>query len=311
MPPATVDAGILELATKQFGVIRRNDALDAGLSNRQVRGRLDGGLWSAHSKDVFLVAGMPATAEQALLAAAWAVAGWGSHTSAGWRHGLQEKPPELPHVSTRFDQCRELHGEQMVIHRPSVLGPADRTIRRGIPVTTVERTLLDLGAVLEVDDVRTCLERALRLRLTHIDRLVARFLRLGGQGRAGSAAARAVLREVDQDMAVLESDLESLLLRVLMDAGLPLPDLQYSVRVGDHRYRLDMAYPDLKIAIEADGFAVHGERSAFENDRRRQNDLVLAGWQVLRFTWRQICREPEQVVAAIRLVLDRATRHRP
>jgi very-short-patch-repair endonuclease len=67
---------------------------------------------------------------------------------------------------------------------------------------------------------------------------------------------------------------------------------------------IDLAYPHLRIAIELDGWATHGVRSAFESDRIRANDLVLMGWTVLRFTWsmsdRYLC---ETVLAAI----ERAT----
>jgi very-short-patch-repair endonuclease len=71
-----------------------------------------------------------------------------------------------------------------------------------------------------------------------------------------------------------------------------------------------MAYPELRIAIEADGFAVHGTRPAFEDDRARQNRLMLAGWQVLRFTWRQVCRQPESVVDQLRTAVAGAARRR-
>lgn len=103
---------------------------------------------------------------------------------------------------------------------------------------------------------------------------------------------------------VTESELESLLLRIVIAAGLPSPVPQLRVHISDTIYRLDFAYPEQRIAIEGDGFGFHSDRRAFESDRSRQNDLVLAGWLVLRFTWRQIVHEPDLVAARIRAALD-------
>ena len=172
-------------------------------------------------------------------------------------------------------------------------------------MTSIERTLCDLGAVVDIATVRECVLRALQRGLTHPDRLIRRHLELGGKGRPGSAAARMVLAEVDVDLMLLESDLESALLAVILDAGLPRPVLQHPVRLDGQRYRIDMAYPEMMVAIEADGFVVHSGRSVFEDDRSRQNALALAGWTVLRFTWRQVCTRPGWVVAQICDALDR------
>ena len=98
---------------------------------------------------------------------------------------------------------------------------------------------------------------------------------------------------------MLESDLEARLLRTIVDAGLPAPIPQFHVTIGTARYRLDFAYPTERLVIEGDGFAFHAGREQFENDRRRQNDLVLAGWRILRFTWRQVCAEPVGVARQI------------
>ena len=72
--------------------------------------------------------------------------------------------------------------------------------------------------------------------------------------------------------------------RWLTAAGLPAPVPQLPVLVGDRRYRLDLAYPEQRIAIELDGWAAHRSRRAFDLDRARGNDLELASWTLLRFT---------------------------
>ena len=97
-------------------------------------------------------------------------------------------------------------------------------------------------------------------------------------------------------MAPAESDLETLLSKILRDGGLPAPVRQFEVVVAGQRFRLDAAYPELMIFMEGDGFGVHSPRGSFERDRSRQNLLVVAGWLPLRFTWRRLCRSPEGVV---------------
>ena len=110
------------------------------------------------------------------------------------------------------------------------------------------------------------------------------------RGRPGPAALRSLLVERDPSLAPAESDLETLLSKILRDGGLPAPVRQFEVVVAGQRFRLDAAYPELMIFMEGDGFGVHSPRGPFERDRSRQNLLVVAGWLPLRFTWRRLCR---------------------
>ena len=103
----------------------------------------------------------------------------------------------------------------------------------------------------------------------------------------------------DPNLAPAESDLETLLLRIHRDAGLPDPVRQLEVCAGDTMFRLDVAYPELKIFMEGDGFGVHSTRSAFERDRDRQNLLAIDGWLPLRFTWRHLCHDARRVVSHV------------
>jgi very-short-patch-repair endonuclease len=75
--------------------------------------------------------------------------------------------------------------------------------------------------------------------------------------------------------------------------------------VGDRR--LDFAYPDQKIMIELDGRIDHSKKRIFEDDRKRQNDLVLAGWTVLRFTWDDVTKRPAEVARTIERALAGCT----
>jgi very-short-patch-repair endonuclease len=72
--------------------------------------------------------------------------------------------------------------------------------------------------------------------------------------------------------------------RALVAGGLAEPEQQYRVQLGDRVYRIDLAYPHKRLAIEVDGWDVHRTRDAFDNDRARSNSLEVAGWHVVRFT---------------------------
>jgi len=111
---------------------------------------------------------------------------------------------------------------------------------------------------------------------------------------------RSLLVARDPTLAPAESDLETLLSKILRGGGLPDPVRQFPVMISGHSFRLDAAYPELMIFMEGDGFGVHSQRSPFERDRSRQNLLVVAGWLPLRFTWRRLCRSPHDVVSEVR-----------
>lgn len=90
----------------------------------------------------------------------------------------------------------------------------------------------------------------------------------------------------------------------LRQAGLPAPELQHPVRVGENTYRIDLAYPEASLAIELDGGG-HLRRDVWEADHERQNALILAGWTVLRFTWQDYHRRRHRLVREVRAALSR------
>ncbi|MDQ4132342.1 MAG: endonuclease domain-containing protein [Actinomycetota bacterium] len=97
-----------------------------------------------------------------------------------------------------------------------------------------------------------------------------------------------------------DSDLETRVLRLVAASALDLPVQQYRVRLAGRTYRIDLAYPDIKLAVELDGWDAHRSRSAFEHDRARANALVVAGWTVIPFTSRFTDAEILDCIAAAR-----------
>src|SRR5439155_15646509 len=100
--------------------------------------------------------------------------------------------------------------------------------------------------------------------------------------------------------------LETQVLKLLRNAGLPIPILQYVVRDGSRFIaRLDFAYPDQRVAIEADGFRYHDDRQGFDAERARGNEIQALGWHVLRITSKHLQQDPDVVVAWVRRALNR------
>lgn len=124
-------------------------------------------------------------------------------------------------------------------------------------------------------------------------------------GRVGRAIFRRLLEERDERDEAAESPLESRLLRILRKARLPLPVAQFEVRLdGTPVARLDFAYPDRRLGMEADGFRWHSSVGKWRADVQRENRLKLLGWTLLRFTSRDLTEQPELVVQQIRVALE-------
>ena len=183
------------------------------------------------------------------------------------------------------------------VHR-TPLPDEDRTRRGALPVTTPARTWRDLAGVLTPPALLAVTDQFLARWVTRDE--LARHLQGRPTGR-GSARARDVLPIADPRA---ESPMESVLRWLVHDAGLPAPELQHVVRddAGSLLGRADLAWPDRRVLVEFDG-DVHRERDVFVNDLRRQNQLVAAGWTVLRFTSADVLCRPADVVAEIRRTL--------
>jgi hypothetical protein len=156
---------------------------------------------------------------------------------------------------------------------------SDLAFRDGIPVTTPERTLLDLGAVCHESVVEMALDAAEKDGLVTVSGLRRTLQRLGRQGRNGAGVLRRVLDLQYGRPAVPESEMETRLFQVLRRHGLPAPVAQYEIRDGGAFIgRVDAAYPDLRIAIEYDSVEHHTGRRKILADSDRRNRLWAVGW---------------------------------
>ena len=161
-----------------------------------------------------------------------------------------------------------------------------------MPVTSLPRTLLDLAASVRFDWLERMVERAEDLELFDlraVDELLARTVGHPGHGRLRKAIA------LYRPSSFTRSSLERRFLELCLEAGLPQPRTNFVV----HGFELDCYWPEYRFAVELDLFETHGSRAAFERDRKRQEDLLLAGIGMTRVTGPRLEREPEAVIERV------------
>lgn len=182
------------------------------------------------------------------------------------------------------------------VHRSHTLDPLDDIVHEhdGLPVTTVTRTLVDLAGILTPHRLQRVCHRAEVLRRLDAAELLARLDRLPGRPSRSLRAALATLAVAEPD--ITRSELEERFLALVARAGLPPPKV--NAMVGG--YEVDFLWADARLIAETDGAASHLIPTAFERDRRRDAMLLVEGFRVVRFTWRQVTRERRVVTRTLR-----------
>jgi very-short-patch-repair endonuclease len=157
----------------------------------------------------------------------------------------------------------------VILHRPRSL---ELTVHRGIPVTPLGRTIVDVADVVGARELRGLLEQAEVLRL---DCDVVPI-----PGRRGYGRLLAALAEHSPVVSFTRSQLEREFLEICREAGLPKPRMNGIIEGME----VDASWPELRLAVEIDSWKYHGTRSAHGRDRRRSTALQLAGWTPVRLT---------------------------
>jgi very-short-patch-repair endonuclease len=186
------------------------------------------------------------------------------------------------------------------VHVTRQLHQADRTSVGGIPVTSVARTLLDLAETISPTQLRRAYEQAERLRILDVGAI--RSLLARSNGRRGVAALRALLEYDPSPASETRSELESLFLDLVREAGLPLPNVNVMVE----GFEVDAYWPDAKLVVELQGYRNHSHPRAFERDHTKVARLKRAGCDLLPLTWRQLATERAFVAELIRTLRARS-----
>jgi len=291
-----VEEAIAALAARQYGVVSHTQLVGLGVGAGAVKHRVRLGRLQALHRGVYAV-GHVALRHEAWWMAAVLAAGPEavlSHRSAAelWRmrNGSRARIEVTVPRRRRSTARREVHVVEM--------HPDEVTVERGIPVTTPARTLLDLAAVVSADHLQAAFDEAECRRLgspTSLDALLGRY-----QGRRGTRVLHGVLDDHRRNgETVTRSLLERRFLALIDAHRLPRPMINRTGPEGE----LDARWPDQRLVVECDGFAAHGTRAAFERDRARDRELIVAGWRVIRITWRQLTDDADVIVRQIARLL--------
>ncbi|MEA2272948.1 MAG: hypothetical protein QOI98_1656 [Solirubrobacteraceae bacterium] len=219
-----------------------------------------------------------------------------SHRAAGALWELRSSPSGPVDVTIPRRGIKNRPGIRT--HSSRRLLPDDTDEIDRIPCTNVARTLVDLAAVETPQALARAVEKALILRIFDALALNAQLARASGCKGAGTL--RRVISEIADEPPPTSNDFERDFLFLVDEENLSRPIVNGWV-CG---YQVDFHWPDAMLIVETDGRATHDTAIAFERDRQRDLDLELAGWHVVRISWRQLNDEPARVAALLRVKLD-------
>lgn len=280
------------VAGQQLGLITSEQLQAAGISRSAAARRRARGLLQPLLRGVYLVGPAPPLPGVPELAALLACGPQAviSHRSAAALWGLTERKAEDVVVTVVGRHCRTRAG--LCAHRVAALSPADRRVRNGIRLTAPARTLIDFAAGASGAELERSVIEAYALGLVTERQIHAAIDR--SPYRAGVGVLRAYLAGANEP-AISRFESERRLRKLLRSARLPAPVSNVPLA----GYEVDLLWPQHRLIVEFDGYAVHGHRYAFEKDRRRDATHVAIGYRVIRVTWLQLRHEPFVVVANI------------
>jgi hypothetical protein len=294
-----VDRAAAALAGRQHGMVARRQLLELGMTEAMIKTRLrHGGLHRLH-RGIFAYGHRSITIESRWMAAVLAFGPYAvlSHRSAGQLWGLVPRSAIAPEVTR---PGRAGGRPRLVAHKGTLT--ADEVVRvRGIPVTSVPRTIFDLagmGSVKEREVERAWNEmevREYRSRLSVPD-LIARY-----PGRPGTVLLARLAGS--EPVGITRNELEEAFLALIDRFGLPRPRMNAHLAVRDRFYEVDCLWEERKVAIELDGGGAHGTKKAFHEDRERDRILTAERWTTARITWHQIKETPDEVASDLHLIL--------
>ncbi len=284
------------LANRQHGVVSVGQLHALGFSKSSIEKAVAAGRLHSLDRGVYAVGHTRLDQYGQCFAAVFA-GGPGavlSHHSAAWLHGLARWSPRPFHVTGPVARRRRL---PVRIHRARRLDEVDWEFVDAIPVSSVARTLLDLAAAVKFDWLEKMVEKAEDLEcldLRQIEDLLARTAGHHGHGRLRRAIA------LYRPTSFTRSSLERRFLELWMATGRPQPHANY-VEEG---FELDCYWPEYRFTVELDVYETHGSRAAFERDRKREEDLLLAGIETTRVTGPRLEREPDEVIRRVARLLE-------
>jgi very-short-patch-repair endonuclease len=301
MPHGAVDRAIDDLARRQHGVFSRDQALAAGVTPRMVTTRRAAGEWVTLARGVYALRAAPFTWLRQVKAAELSIAGAVvSHRAAAHLHGIEGHPAGAIDL--------------VVDRRPpaSALAQVHRcesfrfTRRSGLRVTSVPLTVVHLASVEARARLSRTVDEVLASGLVRLDELLVEAERRAAGHPRGIGSLLEILDACGDGYVPPTSELERRLWEVLDDPRLPASERQVPFPWSSAgRERVDAVLPSWRRIIEADGRRWHTRRADFERDRARDHRAQRHGYEVTRFTYRQLVDSPAYAVDLLLAIGDR------
>jgi very-short-patch-repair endonuclease len=279
------DVRIEQLAKRQHGVVSWRQLERLHITRHQIRRQVRIGQWVRQLPGVWRMR----WAEPTWLQRVWCASLWAgsaaciSHRTAAQLWELDGVKLDKVEMSGEIRQRN--HGDWLVFHRTAPIPKQMQRTRKGVPLTSPARTLVDLAGVCDDEVVERAMEHAFRWRIASVNEVHHVLRRIPTWGKAGTRrVARLLKRGVFSPE--MHSELERQALRMFRRFGLPEPRCHYEVAADDFVLGfVDFAWPKGKVIVEAEGFQFHSGREAWESDIDRYNAMTLRGWKVLRLTY--------------------------
>lgn len=291
------------IADRQRGLVTNAQIAEVGIPRSTMHDQRCRG-WRPVLRGVWAAPGAPDSPEQRALAAVLScnpavVCGW----TAAWLWGLVGSAPSRVHVALLTPRRLRRDGVRIVTRVD--LRPPFMTTRRGVPTLTAAATVADLAGTVEPRFLRGALIDGLQRRLFDLSEVKTAGV-LTPHGQARGNLLRLLGEQAEQPV---DSPFERAVRDLIAGTTLPTPAPHpFPVVLDGRRLHLDIAWPDLRVAVECDGFGFHASPAALQRDQQRHNALVRAGWRVLRVTWGTIEHEAGAFLDELTDLIEQAQR---
>ena len=289
---------IVDLARRQQGLLTHAQLTSIGVGRRTIERWVALGRLRAVHREVYAYGPRPLTKRGKWLAAVLALGpgAFLSHESAAALWGLAGDRPKVDVNAPRGRQVRPGRASGIKVHRCK-FDPVEVTVRDGIPVSTVARTLFDLAERAQRHRLKNAWGEASRLGFLRIPEVAAVYER--GYGRRARRRIKPFLDAEQRHVEDTASPLEDRFAAFVVAHRLPPPQTNVLVD-GDE---VDALWPAARLIAELDSWEFHAHRAAFEKDRSRDTDHLLAGYRTIRVTHHRLSHEPDRLAAQIRALL--------
>jgi very-short-patch-repair endonuclease len=300
-----LDRAIVAIAKRQHGVIAIWQLLALGLGSAAIRNRVAAGRLHRIHQGVYAVGRPDVTIKGKWMAAVLACGDGAvlSHQSAATLHGVLKALSGRIHITV--PRTRTVARPGIRVHRSTCLAPQDRIEVDGIACTSVPATLLGVATTTPRNVLESACNQAemagvLDMRL--IEELLERR-----RTHPGAARLRAALEVDGLGLDRTKSRLERRFLQLARATGLPAPAINAWMPIPGEEMQCDFVWHRERVVVEVDAWETHGTRKAFRGDRRRDRLLRSHGWEVVRVTGYDLDLEADEVVADVRILLERGS----